>query len=272
MANSINRIIVDTLTATSHIKVDGYTIDLSSGATTNQVLQYNGTSFVAATSSGGVSSVSNSDSTLTISPTTGAVVASLNLSHANTWSATQTFSSHIIVDGYTIDISAGATSGQALAYNGTKFVATTVSGGGSGIGSTGNKLISIVPAGSRATGTSATPLVVHSFAFDPSIYTFSSTTVSVVFRAVAATGNTTVTGHVKLRDITSAVDITTFNLTNQTTQAKSEQTLTVSSAGTNTIANSEKVYEIRIYVDSPSLIDDTLEFYSAEIRVINTVN
>lgn len=38
-----------------------------------------------ATPVGGVTGVSNSDSTLTISPTTGAVVASLNLSHANTW-------------------------------------------------------------------------------------------------------------------------------------------------------------------------------------------
>ena len=41
---------------------------------------------------GGVSSVSNSDTTLTISPTTGAVVASLNLAKANTWTAAQTFS------------------------------------------------------------------------------------------------------------------------------------------------------------------------------------
>ena len=40
---------------------------------------------------GSVSSVTNSDSTLTISPTTGSVVASLALGHANTWSATQTF-------------------------------------------------------------------------------------------------------------------------------------------------------------------------------------
>jgi hypothetical protein len=38
-----------------------------------------------------VASVSNSDGTLTISPTTGAVVASLALGHANTWTATQTF-------------------------------------------------------------------------------------------------------------------------------------------------------------------------------------
>lgn len=40
---------------------------------------------------GAVSSVTNSDGTLTISPTTGAVVASLALGHANTWSALQTF-------------------------------------------------------------------------------------------------------------------------------------------------------------------------------------
>lgn len=48
-------------------------------------------------SSGGVTSVSNSDGTLTISPTTGAVVASLNLGHANTWTALETFNSGIAV-------------------------------------------------------------------------------------------------------------------------------------------------------------------------------
>lgn len=43
------------------------------------------------TPTGAISSVSNSDSSLTISPTTGAVVASLNTAHANTWTANQTF-------------------------------------------------------------------------------------------------------------------------------------------------------------------------------------
>ncbi len=42
------------------------------------------------TGSGAVSSVSNSDGTLNFSPTTGAVVGSLNLGHANTWTAPQT--------------------------------------------------------------------------------------------------------------------------------------------------------------------------------------
>jgi hypothetical protein len=49
------------------------------------------TGTVALTANANVSAVSNSDGTLTISPTTGAVVASLALGHANTWTAVQTF-------------------------------------------------------------------------------------------------------------------------------------------------------------------------------------
>ena len=47
----------------------------------------------------GVSSVSNSDGTLTISPTSGAVVASLALSHANTWTGQQTFNTSAPIFG-----------------------------------------------------------------------------------------------------------------------------------------------------------------------------
>jgi hypothetical protein len=47
----------------------------------------------------GVSSVSNSDGTLTISTTTGAVVASLNLGHANTWTGQQTFNTSAPIFG-----------------------------------------------------------------------------------------------------------------------------------------------------------------------------
>jgi len=47
---------------------------------------------IDASGGGAVSSVANSDGTLTISPTTGSVVASLNLAHANTWTGLQTMS------------------------------------------------------------------------------------------------------------------------------------------------------------------------------------
>jgi hypothetical protein len=67
---------------------------------------------------GAVSSVSNSDSTLTISPTTGAVVASLNTAHANSWSAVQTFAaSDLVLTGATgcVTASAGVLSGTGTA-------------------------------------------------------------------------------------------------------------------------------------------------------------
>ena len=58
-----------TVTGTTNLQstltLDGYTIDLSGGATTNQVLQYNGTSFIAATSSGAYSLIKNGNSSLT---------------------------------------------------------------------------------------------------------------------------------------------------------------------------------------------------------------
>jgi hypothetical protein len=61
--------------------------------------------------SGAVSSVSNSDGTLTITPTTGPVVASLNLAHANTWTAPVAVSGTGIGIGITTPIveSAGGT-------------------------------------------------------------------------------------------------------------------------------------------------------------------
>lgn len=59
------------------------------------------------TSSGApVQSVSNSDGTLTISPTTGSVVASIALGHANTWTGNQIFSNGISVTGATSQLHA----------------------------------------------------------------------------------------------------------------------------------------------------------------------
>src|SRR6516165_8450124 len=59
------------------------------------------------TTSGVVTSITNSDGSLTISPTSGAVVASLALGHANTWSGVQSFTNG--------DLSLlGATSGNTL--------------------------------------------------------------------------------------------------------------------------------------------------------------
>jgi len=66
--------------------------------------------FICGTDEGGVGgavdSVSNSDGSLTISPTTGAVVASLNVDHSNTWTQLQAFASTTSSTGNHIDVDA----------------------------------------------------------------------------------------------------------------------------------------------------------------------
>jgi hypothetical protein len=97
-------------------------------------------------------SVANSDSTLTISPTTGSVIGSLNLGHANSWSATQTFSN--VID--TNLVSGGTQCVQATAAGllvGTGAVCGS-GGGGGGVTSVNNSdgtLTVLAPTGPAVT-------------------------------------------------------------------------------------------------------------------------
>jgi hypothetical protein len=70
--------------------------------------------------------VSNSDGTLTISPTTGAVVASINLTHANTWTGVQTHSAAVITSDSSLTIATGAIATNAALGN--YFSVTLVNG------------------------------------------------------------------------------------------------------------------------------------------------
>ncbi|KKW19354.1 MAG: hypothetical protein UY63_C0016G0024, partial [Parcubacteria group bacterium GW2011_GWA2_51_10] len=88
--------------------------------------------------SGAVTSVSNNDGTLTISPTTGAVVASLNLGNANSWTALQQFSraSTTLFSSYgPAYFGATATSSFDAAGALTLSTALATSSGGTGISS-----------------------------------------------------------------------------------------------------------------------------------------
>lgn len=83
---------------------NGITYTWPSAETANYFLQTDGSgnlSWVSGTASG-VSSVSNSDGTLTISPTTGAVVASLNTGHANTWTTEEIFENVFVQNLYSV--------------------------------------------------------------------------------------------------------------------------------------------------------------------------
>lgn len=76
-----------------------------------------------------VVTVSNSDSTLTISPTAGNVIASLNLTHANIWSGLQTLSAGLLAIGSTT-FNGSATTTGSLYVMGSTTLGTTLSGAG----------------------------------------------------------------------------------------------------------------------------------------------
>jgi len=144
---------------------------------------------------------------------------------------------------------------------------------GSGIGASTEKLITPVLIALHESTDASLETVVGSFYFNPSEYSLSGTTRSIVFQVVASVGNATVTGHVRLRDVTTGVNICTFDLTGagHTTATKFTQVLTVGTPAANVIANSEKLYELRLYVISPALSTDFIENWKSEIIVTNTV-
>lgn len=76
-----------TLASTTNFFGSGLT-----SCTGSSFLQWTAGLYSCAAVAGSVTSVSNADGTLTISPTTGSVIASLNLAHANYWTALQNFS------------------------------------------------------------------------------------------------------------------------------------------------------------------------------------
>jgi hypothetical protein len=83
------------------------------------------------TGGGAVSSVSNSDGSLTVTPTTGAVGASINTAHANTYTATQTFPAASITNAALAN-SATTVNGQTCALGGAcTFPVNTCGGSGS---------------------------------------------------------------------------------------------------------------------------------------------
>lgn len=139
----------------------------------------------------------------------------------------------------------------------------------SSIGASGEKFVGIVGIGARATNPSATPLVVGAIEFDPTVYSLTGTTLSLVFRAIGAIGNPGLTAHAKLYNVTDAEDVATVDFTATSTSSQ-ELALTIGVAAGN-IKSGSRIYEVQIWVDSPINPGDTAELYSATLRVINTI-
>lgn len=90
--------------------------DIVMQPTTYDVYGYNGTYWERVGCC--VSSVSNNDGSLTISPTTGDVISSINLGHTNTWTIVQVFNNDLITtaptDGLRLTNAATATGGSPI--------------------------------------------------------------------------------------------------------------------------------------------------------------
>ena len=134
----------------------------------------------------------------------------------------------------------------------------------------GETFIDIMHVGSIDSHPSATPKVVGQFSFDPSENVMAGTALSVHFRATASNGGGVASTNVQLYNLTDAESIAILNFTSAS-PVLVDTALTIG-AGAGQIDNSPKIYEVRIYVDSPDLVDDTIELGSAELRIINTVN
>lgn len=117
---------------------DWFTVDTSGGqtwiVTTDSPTTLSHITKVA-TPTDTVLSVTNSDGTLTVSPTTGNVVASLNLAHANTWTGVQTVLKTALgvttADWYVLDNTTAATasvlqSSPALRLRGRAWLTNTL--------------------------------------------------------------------------------------------------------------------------------------------------
>jgi hypothetical protein len=143
-----------------------------------------------------------------------------------------------------------------------------------GPGAAGNKIIQLVWAGARESHNSDTPLVVGAFALNPNDYALANTTVEFQFAAVVANGDTPLTTHVSLFNLTDgeAVTSSVLNIVDSTNPARYTAVLSVGAGAGKIKTSGEKVYECRIYLNGPpGDVNDTIELYKAEVRVVFTV-
>jgi len=139
---------------------------------------------------------------------------------------------------------------------------------GGGIAS-GTKLIDVVKMGTRESHNATTPLVVGGDAFNPTTYDRSGFTKAMVFRAVAANGDTGLTNTVVLYNVTDSDPVATLTFTSTTT-TKLEAVL-AQGTGAGQVDPAEKIYEVRIALGAPPPgLTQTIELYAAEIIVTST--
>jgi hypothetical protein len=130
---------------------------------------------------------------------------------------------------------------------------------------TGSIISHVASGAGRSSYGSQTPFVVGAFAFNPADYVVNAVNPTLAFRAVAANGAAALSNSVTLYNVTDASSVVTLSVTN-TSITKLSAALVIG-GGAGQIPNSEKIYEIQIYLNSDPLGDPnkTIELYSAHL-------
>jgi hypothetical protein len=207
---------------------------------------------------GGVTSVSNADGTLSISPTTGAVVAGLNLAHANTFTALQQFANSsstlatantLFLPSQTSTLLKTTATGQVVpAVSGTDYQPAgayitgnqniTLSGDVSGSGTTA--ITTTLATVNGTTGSFGSSTAIPTFTVNGKGLITAAGSVAVVAPAGTLTG-TTLASNVLNSSLTSVGTLSALTVSGLTTLVNasstnfSANTLAVGGTGTTTI-------------------------------------
>jgi len=144
-----------------------------------------------------------------------------------------------------------------------------------GPGQVGEKIIQPIWAGGRESHNSDTALVVGGFALNPDDYSLAGASVAFTMIALVANGNTPLTTHIHLYNVTDAEIVATsaLSLVDSTNQTKLSSNITVGTGAGELKSGAEKIYECRIFLDAapgdPEI--DTIELYKAELRATFTI-
>lgn len=139
-----------------------------------------------------------------------------------------------------------------------------------GPGQVGEKIILPVWAGGRESHNSDTALNAGGFALNPDDYGLAGTTLTFQFVCVAANGNTPLTTHIHLYNLTDSEIVTSsvIDIVDSTNPTKYAPALVVGAGAGELKSGAEKLYECRIFLDAapgdPLL--DTIELFKAEVR------